>query len=96
MLRAHFRRVGHGRYDKTIAADEVKAIVAEEVEKTLTTVAKPLVIGRCDEALRYSCGRRQWFGQDHHNRQARREVFRRGPQVMLAAGDTFRAAAIEQ
>src|ERR1700741_1757229 len=36
--------VGHGRYDKSISADEVKAVVASEVEKVLTPVAKPLII----------------------------------------------------
>src|SRR6185312_15148463 len=36
--------VGHGRYDKAISADEVKTVVATEVEKVLTPVAKPLAI----------------------------------------------------
>src|ERR1700754_3360813 len=36
--------VGHGRYDKSISADEVKSVVAAEVEKVLTSVARPLVI----------------------------------------------------
>src|SRR5690242_15197143 len=37
--------VGEGRYDKTITPDEVKAVVAAEVEKVLTPVAQPLAIG---------------------------------------------------
>jgi len=36
--------VGHGRYDKSISADDVKAVVATEVEKVLAPVAKPLLI----------------------------------------------------
>src|SRR6202043_3028018 len=36
--------VGAGRYDQAISADEVKAVVATEVEKVLSPVAKPLVI----------------------------------------------------
>src|SRR5215472_18329274 len=36
--------VGKGRYDKAISADEVKDVVATEVEKVLAGVAKPLVI----------------------------------------------------
>src|SRR5438034_8446642 len=36
--------VGDGRYDKAISADEVKAVVATEVEKVLTGVAQPLAI----------------------------------------------------
>src|SRR6201996_9267697 len=36
--------VGAGRYDKAISADEVKTVVATEVEKVLTPVAMPLVV----------------------------------------------------
>ncbi len=36
--------VGAGRYDKAISADEVKAVVAAEVERVLVPVAKPLAI----------------------------------------------------
>src|ERR1700759_5319046 len=36
--------VGAGRYDKAISADEVKGVVAPEVEKVLAGVAKPLEI----------------------------------------------------
>src|SRR5436189_4858089 len=36
--------VGVGRYDKSITEDEVKAVVASEVEKVLAPVAKPLSI----------------------------------------------------
>src|SRR3974377_417333 len=36
--------VGEGRYDKAISADEVKNVVAAEVEKVLAPVAQPLVI----------------------------------------------------
>src|SRR3954452_11542448 len=36
--------VGAGRYDKAISADEVKGVVATEVEKVLASVAKPLVV----------------------------------------------------
>src|SRR6202030_2223339 len=36
--------VGRGRYDKAISADEVKSVVATEVEKVLAPVAKPLAI----------------------------------------------------
>src|ERR1700755_3585643 len=36
--------VGVGRYDKAISADDVKTVVASEVEKVLVPVAKPLSI----------------------------------------------------
>src|ERR1700738_2837653 len=38
------KAIGVGRYDKAITADDVKAVVAAEVEKVLAPVAKPLVI----------------------------------------------------
>jgi fused signal recognition particle receptor len=38
--------VGVGRYDKAITADDVKTVVATEVEKVLAPVAKPLEIDR--------------------------------------------------
>ncbi len=34
--------VGVGRYDKAISAEDVKSVVATEVEKVLAPVAKPL------------------------------------------------------
>ena len=39
-------------------------------------------------------GKRRW--QDHHHRQIGESVQKRRKGVMLAAGDTFRAAAVEQ
>src|SRR4030088_493982 len=36
--------VGVGRYDKAISAEDVKTVVATEVEKVLAPVAKPLEI----------------------------------------------------
>src|SRR5881409_4509331 len=36
--------VGKGRYDKAISADDVKTVVATEVEKVLSAVAKPLLV----------------------------------------------------
>src|SRR5580693_6181046 len=36
--------VGEGRYDKAVSADEVKAILAAEIEKVLAPVALPLAI----------------------------------------------------
>ena len=72
--------VGAGRYDKAISADDVKNVVATEVEKVLAPVAKPLEIDASAKAVRHSRGRRQRLRQDHHHRQAGGETQRRGPQ----------------
>ena len=72
--------IGEGRYDKQVSEPEVKAILAAEVEKVLSPVAKPLVIDARRKAVRHSGGRRQRLGQDHHHRQARGALPHRGPQ----------------
>src|ERR1700736_6715364 len=43
------KAVGVGRYDKAISADDVKAVVASEVEKVLAGVAKPLEIDKAQK-----------------------------------------------
>jgi hypothetical protein len=72
--------LGEGRHDKAISADEVKAVVAAEVEKALAPVAQPLVIDAAQKAVRHPGGRRQRFRQDHDHRQARGQIARRRPQ----------------
>ncbi|MCK7514599.1 MAG: hypothetical protein MZV70_68455 [Desulfobacterales bacterium] len=48
-------------------------------------------------AARHHGGGGQRRRQDHHHRQARRAVCRRRPEsVLIAAADTFRAAAVDQ
>jgi fused signal recognition particle receptor len=87
--------VGEGRYDKAISADEVKAVLAAEVEKTLSSVAKPLMIGGGKPFVILVVGVNGSGKTTTIGKLA--EKFRReGRKVMLAAGDTFRAAAIDQ
>ena len=87
--------VGEGRYDKTIAPDEVKAIVAAEVQKVLAPVAKPLVIEGVTPFVILVAGVNGSGKTTTIGKLASR--FRaEGKTVMLAAGDTFRAAAIDQ
>jgi len=88
--------VGKGRYDKAVSADDVTAIVATEVEKVLAPVAKPLEIdaGRTPFVILVvgvnGSGKTTTIGKLAARFSAE------GRRVMLAAGDTFRAAAIEQ
>src|SRR6516164_4914014 len=87
--------VGEGRYDKSITADEVKAVVATEVEKVLTPVAKPLAIDGAKPFVALVVGVNGSGKTTTIGKLAAR--FRaEGRSVMLAAGDTFRAAAIDQ
>jgi len=87
--------VGQGRYDKSITPEEVKIVLAQEVEKVLTPVAKPL---KLDSAKPFvvlvvgvnGSGKTTTIGKLAAKARAQ------GQSVMLAAGDTFRAAAIDQ
>jgi fused signal recognition particle receptor len=91
--------VGEGRYDKAITADEVKAVVAAEVEKVLAPVAQPLAIGQGPGHAKpfvvlvvgvNGSGKTTTIGK------LAARIHAEGRSVMLAAGDTFRAAAVDQ
>src|ERR1700729_1539168 len=88
--------VGHGRYDKSISADEVKAVVASEVEKGLAQVAKPLTIDETKKPFVILVVGVNGSGKTTTIGKLAEKLSAEGRKVMLAAGDTFRAAAIEQ
>ena len=84
------------RFDKEIGDDEVKQVLGAEVAKALAPVARPLVI---DPALKphvvlvvgvNGTGKTTTIGK------LAAKLRDEGKTVMLAAGDTFRAAAIAQ
>jgi fused signal recognition particle receptor len=85
-----------GRFNKDISADEVKAVLAEEVEKVLKPIARPLVLegGHRPHVILVvgvnGTGKTTTIGK------LARIYAAEGKRVMLAAGDTFRAAAVEQ
>jgi fused signal recognition particle receptor len=88
--------VGHGRYDKAISADDVKAVVATEVEKVLAAVAKPLAIDEAQKPFVILVVGVNGSGKTTTIGKLAAKFAAEGRQVMLAAGDTFRAAAIDQ
>jgi len=87
--------LGEGRYDKAIAADEVKAVLAAEVEKILAPVAKPLLLGAARPFVILVVGV-NGSGKTTTIGKLAAKFSAEGHSVMLVAGDTFRAAAIEQ
>jgi fused signal recognition particle receptor len=87
--------VGEGRYDKSITADEVKAVVAAEVEKVLAPVAKPLAMAEARPFVVLVVGV-NGSGKTTTIGKLAAKLRAEGRSVMLAAGDTFRAAAIDQ
>jgi fused signal recognition particle receptor len=83
-----------GRFDKAISPDEIKAVLAGEIEKVLTPVAKPLEITASPFVILVAgvngSGKTTTIGKMAAKYRAD------GKTVMLVAGDTFRAAAIDQ
>ncbi len=88
--------IGDGRYDKAISSDEVKAVVAAEVEKVLAPVAQPLVIDAAKKPFVILMIGVNGSGKTTTIGKLAARFSAEGRKVMLAAGDTFRAAAIEQ
>ncbi|CAO3399956.1 signal recognition particle-docking protein FtsY [Azospirillum palustre] len=84
------------RFGKEVSPEEVKTTLAAEVSRIVTPVAKPLVL---DPALKphvilvvgvNGTGKTTTIGK------LARQFKAEGKSVMLAAGDTFRAAAVSQ
>ena len=88
--------VGEGRYDKMISSEEVKAILAAEIETILAPVARPLVIDGASRPFVILVAGVNGSGKTTTIGKLASRFSREGRQVMLAAGDTFRAAAIDQ
>jgi fused signal recognition particle receptor len=87
--------ISQGRYSQGITPDEVKAVIGAEVAKILEPVAKPLVIGDARPFVILVAGVNGSGKTTTIGKLAAKLVAERR-KVMLAAGDTFRAAAIDQ
>jgi len=90
------KRLTEGRHDAAITPDEVKAVVAAEVEKMLMPVAQPLAIDPLKKPFVILVAGVNGSGKTTTIGKLAAKMRAEGRTVMLAAGDTFRAAAIEQ
>lgn len=88
--------VGKGRYEKEVSAEEVKAILATEVERSLAAVALPLQVDATKKPFVVLVVGVNGSGKTTTIAKLTQRLRDEGKSVMLAAGDTFRAAAIEQ
>jgi fused signal recognition particle receptor len=88
--------IGKGRFDKQIAPEEVKAVLASEVEAILAPVAVPLAIDGAHRPFVIMMVGVNGSGKTTTIGKLASKFRAEGRSVMLAAGDTFRAAAIEQ
>jgi fused signal recognition particle receptor len=86
----------YGRFNSAITADEIKEVVATEVERALAGVAQPLVIDPAKRPFVILVAGVNGSGKTTTIGKLAARLRREGRTVMLAAGDTFRAAAIEQ
>lgn len=88
-------RLAEGRYNKVLTEEYLREVIAEEVEKVLAPVAKPLAFtgGRPQVILVIGVN---GSGKTTTIAKLARQFQEQGRSVMLAAGDTFRAAAIGQ
>lgn len=89
-------RLSEGRFEKDISPEAVSAILAEEVEAALRPVAKPLVIDGTHHPHIILIVGVNGTGKTTTIGKLARLFTAEGKRVMLAAGDTFRAAAVEQ
>lgn len=87
--------IGQGRYKQNPDEAALKAIIADEVEKALLPVAQPLRIEGAKPFVILIAGV-NGSGKTTTIGKLASRFAREGRKVMLAAGDTFRAAAIEQ
>ncbi len=88
--------VSAGRYDKEISPNEVRAILADEVAKALTGVALPLHVDTTKKPFVLLMIGVNGAGKTTTIGKLAAKFRAEGQSVMLAAGDTFRAAAVEQ
>jgi fused signal recognition particle receptor len=88
--------LSEGRYAAEISADDVKAVLAAEIEKALLPVAQPLAIDPTIKPFVILVAGVNGSGKTTTVGKLAARLRGEGRTVMLAAGDTFRAAAIDQ
>jgi len=88
--------VGRDRYNKEVTPEEIRTILADEIAKVLAPVEKPFVIDASKKPFVVLMVGVNGAGKTTTAAKIAARAKRDGKSVMLAAGDTFRAAAVEQ
>jgi fused signal recognition particle receptor len=88
--------VARGRYDEEISDADLRKVLAIEVTKALEGVAKPLTIDPAHSPYVILVAGVNGTGKTTTIGKIAKRLRAEGKKVVLAAGDTFRAAAIEQ
>ncbi len=89
-------RLSEGRFGREIASQEVRSILADEIEKTLAPVAMPLELDLEKKPHVILVVGVNGTGKTTTIGKLTAKLSRAGLKVTLCAGDTFRAAAVEQ
>jgi fused signal recognition particle receptor len=88
--------VAKGRYDAEIGDRELRAILAREIAAMLAPIQKPLEIDETKKPFVILVAGVNGTGKTTTIGKIARRLVQGGAKVTLAAGDTFRAAAVEQ
>jgi len=89
-------RLAKNRFDKSISAEEVQQALAEEIGEIMEDVAKPLEVNGENTPHVILIVGVNGAGKTTTIGKMAKQFKNQGKSVMLAAGDTFRAAATEQ
>jgi fused signal recognition particle receptor len=88
--------IAEGRFDSLISVAEIRALLSAEVLKVLKAVEKPLEIDRSKKPFVILVAGVNGTGKTTTIGKLAKRMTDGGYKVVMAAGDTFRAAAIEQ
>ena len=88
--------IAKGRFEKGLTPEDVKGVLAAEVQKVLEPVAHPLVVKPERKPHVILVVGVNGTGKTTTIGKLAKQYVSAGHRVMLAAGDTFRAAAIDQ
>ena len=88
--------IARDRYDVSISDYDLKRLLADEIAKILKPVEKPLAVDKSKSPFVILVAGVNGTGKTTTIGKLGKHLARQKLEVMLAAGDTFRAAAIEQ
>ncbi|HLY06652.1 MAG TPA: signal recognition particle-docking protein FtsY [Rhizomicrobium sp.] len=88
--------IAKGRYDTEISEAELKSVLAAQIASILKPVEQPFVIDSSRKPFVILVVGVNGTGKTTTIGKLAQKFSREGNRVMLAAGDTFRAAAVEQ
>ncbi len=88
--------ISKSRYDEEISDAELRSVLAAEIARILKPVERPIAVDRTKAPFVVLVAGVNGTGKTTTIGKIAKRLGNAGDKVMLAAGDTFRAAAIEQ